>query len=117
MFLNDLLLCNKKSDLNNFANHNTITATYNTLTELLKILEQESKSAVSWFKQNKMTVNRDRFQAIISNKKESEVKCKLTIDNNDIESTKPVKLLEITIDDPLRFDQHISNLCSKAASN
>ena len=46
--------------------------------------------------------------------KKSEAKCKLPIDNNDIESTKYVKLLGITIDDHLQFDQHISNLCSKA---
>ena len=32
IFLNDLLLCNKKSDLHNFANDNTITAICNTLT-------------------------------------------------------------------------------------
>ena len=32
IFLNDLFLCNKKSDLHNFANDNTITATCNTLT-------------------------------------------------------------------------------------
>ena len=62
-----------------------------------------------------MIVNTDTFQALILNKKESEAKYKLTIDNNDIESTKSVKLLGITIDDRLRFDQHISNLCSKAA--
>ena len=31
------------------------------------------------------------------------------------ESTKSVKLLDATIDDRLRFDQHVSNLCSKTA--
>ena len=61
-----------------------------------------------------MVVNTDKFQATILNKK-SEGKYKLTVDNNDIESIKSVKLLGITIDDCLRFDQHISNLCSKAA--
>ena len=62
-----------------------------------------------------MIVNADKFPTIILNKKESKTKYKLTIDNNDIESTKSVKLLGITIDDCLRFDQHISNLCSKDA--
>ena len=61
-----------------------------------------------------MIVNADKFQVIISNKKESEAKYKQTIDNNNIESTKSVKRLGIAIDDPVRFDQHISNLCSKA---
>ena len=46
-----------------------------------------------------MIVNADKFQAIILNKKESEAKYRLTIDSNDIESTKSVKLLGITIDD------------------
>ena len=77
------------------------------VTGLLKTLEQESESAVSWFKQNELIVNVDKFQAIILNKKESEAKKKRTIDNNDIESAKSVKLLGITIDDRLRFDQHI----------
>ena len=78
-------------------------------------MEQDSASAVSWFKQNETIVNADKFQAIILNKKEAEAKYKLTIDDNDIESTKSVKLLSIITDDHLRFDQHISNLCSKAA--
>ena len=76
-------------------------------------MELDSESALSWFKLNEMIVNADKFQAIILNKKEIEAKCKLTIDNNDIESTKSVKLLSITIDDRLRFDQHIPNLCSE----
>ena len=110
-----MFLCIRKSDLLNFANDNTITATCNTLTGLLKTLEQDSESKVSWLKQNETIVNADKFKAITLNKKESEAKFKLTIDNNDIEPTKSIKLLGITIDDRLRFDQHISNLCSKAA--
>ena len=80
----------------------------------MKTLEQEPESAASWFKQNEM-INADKFQAIILNKKESEAECNLTIDNNNIESTKSVKLLRITNDGRQRFDQHISNLFSKAA--
>ena len=54
IFLKDLLLCIEEPDLHDFAVDNTITATCNTLTEHLKILEQESESVfVSWFKQDK----------------------------------------------------------------
>ena len=52
-----------------------------------------------------MIVNADKCQAIILDKKESEAKYKLSLDNNDIKSTKSVKLLAIAIDDPLRFHQ------------
>ena len=110
-----MFLCIKKSDLHDFAVDNIITATWNTLTELLKTLEQDSEVAVSWFKQNKVIGYADKFQAIILNKKESEAKYQLTIENNGIKSTKSVKLLGIKIDDCLRVDQHISNFCSKAA--
>ena len=55
-----------------------------------------------------MTVNVDKFQAIILSKKEIEATYKLTI---DIESTKFVKLLGITIDGRLRYDQHTYQIC------
>ena len=84
IFLNGLFLCTKKSDLHNFTDNNKVPATCNTLTRILKTLEQEPESAVTWFKQNEMIVNANKFQAIILNKKESEAKYKLTIDNNDI---------------------------------
>ena len=74
IFLNVLFLCIKKLDLDNFVNDNTITATCNTLAELLKTLKQETQSAVSWFKQNQMIVNVDKLKAMILNKKESEAK-------------------------------------------
>ena len=85
--------------------------TCNNLTELLRTLEQESESAVNWFRQNEMIGNADKFPAIILNKKEY----KLNIDNSGIEFTNSVKVLPKKIDDCLRFDQPISNLCSKAA--
>ena len=62
-----------KSDLHNFADDNTITLTCNTLTRLLKTLVQEPELAVSWFKQNEMIVNADKFQAILLNKKKKKL--------------------------------------------
>ena len=69
IFLKDLLLCIKELELSNFANDNNINATCITSTEFLKTLELQPESAVSWFKQNEMIVNADKFLSIILNKK------------------------------------------------
>ena len=70
IFLNDLFLCIKKSDLQTyFTDDGTITPTYNNLKKLLKTLEKDSESGVSWLKRNKMIVNADKFQTIILNKR------------------------------------------------
>ena len=39
----------------------------------------------------------------------------MIIDNNEIKTTNSIKLLGINIDDQLKFNEHISILCSKAA--
>ena len=62
-----------------------------------------------------MVVNSDKFQAIILNRKEAQAAHKLIIDNKEIKTTNSIKLLGINIDDQLRFNEHISILCSKAA--
>ena len=62
-----------------------------------------------------MVVNSDKFQAIVLNRKETQAVHKLVIDNKEIKTTNSIKLLDIKIDDELRFNEHISVLCSKAA--
>ena len=63
-----------------------------------------------------MIVNPDSFQAIIMNKrKENQITHKSKIYYNEIEATKSLNLLGIEIDNQLRFNQHTSKLCSKAA--
>ena len=105
----------KKTDLHNFADDNTITAVCDQLADLIKILEAEGELSVGWFRENEMVVNSDKFQAIILNRKEAQAAHKLIIDNKEIKTTNSIKLLGINIDDQLRFNEHISILCSKAA--
>ena len=81
IFLNDLFLCLRNTDLHNFANDNTITAVCDQLPDLIKILEAEGELSVEWFRKNEMVVNSDKFQAIIPNRKEAQVTHKLIIDN------------------------------------
>ena len=105
----------KKAELHNFADHNTITAVWDQLADLIKILEADGELSVEWFRKNEMVVNSDKFQAIILKMKAVQTTHKLIIDNKGIKRTNSIKLQGIDIDDQLKFNEHISILCSKAA--
>ena len=57
IFLNDLFLSLKKTDLHNFADGNSITAVCGQLADLIRILETEGELSVGWFRENEMVVN------------------------------------------------------------
>ena len=104
-----------KSDLHNFADDNTVAVACKNLNNLLRTLEKESESALDWFRTNNVIANPDRFHAIINKRRKNAITHKLKIYNNEIETIKSVKLLDIEIDNQLSFNQHISKLYSKSA--
>ena len=65
IFINDLFLFINKAKLANFADDNTIYANSAEMETLLDILEKENETAIKWFKQNQMIVNRDKLQAMV----------------------------------------------------
>ena len=75
------------------------------LADFIKISEAEDE----------MVVNLDNFQTIILNRKEMQATHKLIIDNKEIKTTNSIKLKGMNTDDQLKFNEHISILCSKAA--
>ena len=116
IFLNDLLTTLSMSELYNFADDNTISATSRNIDDLIKTLKHESELAVEWFRENKMIVNPEKFQAMILQKNESNNKSyRLEVGDDKIEISNSVKLLGINIDNKLKFDDHISELCKKAS--
>ena len=86
IFLNELFLWLTKSNLHNFADVNTITATFKNRDDHLRTLGKESESAVDWFRNNNKIA--DKFHAIIMNKRSgNQIMHKLKIYNNKIEIT------------------------------
>ena len=79
---------------------------------VLKKLEYHSDLAISWFESNYMKLNTDKCHLLVSGYKHECVFAK--IGNHKIFESNNVKLLGITIDNELRFDKHVSNLCLKA---
>ena len=112
-FLNDLFLCLQNSDSHNFADDNTISATYKNINDLLRTLENEAEQGIDCFNINRMIANPDKVLAILLSKTDSSVSHKLNMYDNIIDTTKLVTLLGVEIDHQLRFNQHISTLCPK----
>ena len=95
----------------NFADDNN--SCDDTFESLASNLEEDMSQAISWFKTNQMVANPSKFQVMLRglNTHDNIV---LDIGNvsNDVVSS--VKLLGITTDSKLKFDQHVAKLCQKA---
>ena len=94
----------------NCADDNTIYAVEKDVKDLLKLLETETTEVLKWFEINEMKPNADKCHLIICNKNE----CSVSLENNNIESEKTVELLDITIDNNLKFSNHVTKLCTRA---
>ena len=112
--INDLFFFIESSSIHNFADDNTLAAWANTISDLINKLESDSNIAIEWFKMNKMIVNPNKFQAIVLNKKRSDLAN--TNFNKVIKTVSSVEFLGIQIDDKLNFNLHISKICKSAAN-
>ena len=112
IYLNNLfyfLSCN----VCNFADDTTPYVCNKNLEFVLLKLEEQSNTAINWFDNNYMKMNSDKCYLLISDNKYEHLWAK--IGNDRIWKTKAVKLLGLTIDNELKFDVHLNNVCLKAS--
>ena len=114
IFINDFYYIFTTAKLYGFADDNSLSGKSKTLEGLKNILTSESKVAIKWLNDNQMLANPSKFQVIILTKSKEHIKTTLQIDGNLIESKESVDLLGIEIDDKMKFESHISKLCTKA---
>ena len=87
------------------------------VTELKNTLQSESEVVINWFKNNKMIVNPEKFQAIILDKPKHDYSNEtIEFHNKTFESVSFVRLLAVQLDDKLNFSFHVSNICKSAAN-
>ena len=101
-----------KAILAKFADNYTIHANSVEMERLLAILENESETVIKWFKQNRMTVNLDKIQAIVLGRHKQKEKINLNINGAEIKGQNSV--IGVEIDNELNFNNHISIICKKA---
>ena len=83
--INDLFFFVSNVSLHNFADDNTLSAFAETILELIDILQSGSEIVIDWFKNNKMIVNPDKFQATLLDKRKSGItNQRIVVDNQYI---------------------------------
>ena len=114
LFINDFFCEIQHSQVCNFADDNTIYACGQNLDSVASNIESDMKAAICWYKNNEMVANPEKFQLMFIGLKDD---IKLCIDINGIvvQMTDSVKLLGVTIDSMLNFNQHVQSICKKAS--
>ena len=75
------------------------------------VVQSVVERLTSWFRNNCMKVNPDKFYLLLSDKKSHQV----DIYNKKFSSTCSEKFLGIKIDNKLTFEEHVEGLCKKAS--
>ena len=116
IFLNDLSLFIKKASLHNYVNDNTLSVFATDIDGLIQILTDESQNASDWMKLNQIIVNPENFQDMFNSKKGNALprNLNLQINNTEISPQSSVELPGVTIDNELKFNQHLSRLYESA---
>ena len=115
IFINDFYYFFTSSSLYGFADDNSLSAKSKKIENLKQKLTQESTIALQWLKDNQMLANPSKFQAILLTKSKEHIKTTLSVDDQTIESKSAVELLGVEIDDKLKFESNINNICNKAS--
>ena len=106
IFINYIFYFLQETKLCNFACDTTL--------EAVTIKSQnELSNIITWFRNNSLVVNPDKFQVMFLGVKGKHNLC-VDINETEIKSSKNVKLLGVKIDSKLNFDSHVKNICKKA---
>ena len=81
---------------------------------LIDELVEDSTRLIQWFADNQMKANPGKFQAIAVGKHTHSENICFNLGDNIVKCENSVKLLGVTIDFKLDFDEHISNVCKKS---
>ena len=112
IYINDTFFALKKIDNCNFADDTIPYLFGSNLKSVLEKLEYNSELAIAWVEMNHMKISTDKWHLLISGNKNKYMWAKS--DEDIVWESNDVELLRVTIDNNLRFDKHVSNICLKA---
>ena len=112
IFINDLFFTDLESEICNFADDTTIYACDTSIDAVTIKLKDDLQKPLDWFKNNGMCANPAKFQMMFLGLK-SDKSFILNIGGQQVKQSEQVKLLGVQIDNSLKFDAHVKELCRK----
>ena len=95
----------------NFAVDTTHSVVANNTADGIKNLTSITQKFFTLFANNQMKVNHDKCHLLLSTQEEAIIQ----IANTTIKCSKSKKLLGIVLDNKLKFEKHVENICQKAS--
>ena len=96
----------------NYADDNSPFSCNADIDSVIVKLTDDSKTLLEWFCNNSLKANPDKFHLILSNSDEDKL---VMIEHTEILNCNCEKLLGIKIDNKLSFEDHVTDLCTKAS--
>ena len=106
-----MLFALNKVNICKFANDTTLYVCYSNLKSVLEKLEHNSELATTSFEIDYMKLNTVKCNLMVLGNKNDYMREKL--DQDIVWESNDLKLLEVTIDNNIRFDKHVSNITRK----
>ena len=102
------------SEIANYADDNHLYYENKCMDTVKCVLENDTNSAVLWFEENYMDANADKFQSIVLSR-DVQPSLSISVQGNEITSENSIKVLGVTLDDRLKFDGHVVDICKRAS--
>ena len=99
-------------DIANYADDNSPFSCAKTIPTVISQLENDSHILLKWMRNNGLKANPNKFHLILS---DTDSNLAVNVGTLKIQNSKSKKLLGIKIDNKMTFDDHVSNICSKAS--
>ncbi len=112
IFMNDVFYAIHDCQLYNYADDNTMSHADEDILRVQSVLQCEAQNIMVWFEANDLSANPQKFQSMVLGSDENMM---IKLGEHQIMNTKTTKIVGVTIDDELKFDQHITLICKKSA--
>ena len=117
IFINDLLFINLNSNIGSYADDTQLYSSNIDLGTLKGIIESDLRTAHDWFSHNGLLLNASKSTSMLMSRNHSTLdNLSFTLCNNNISIPNSIKLLGVTIDNKLNFNEHIADIIRKVSN-